>query len=739
MAQIAKVVVDLSLDREFDYLIPAALQDSLQVGAQVVVPFGHSETRGYVVGLADRSEHGRLKPIKEQVGSKSLVAENILELAKWMADYYASPVEHAVRTVLPSAVRKKNAGFKEQLFVHPLEPGPGAEALAGLAKRAPKQAEAFGVLTREGSMPARKLARLTATTLATLRGLEAKGFASIRRGAVARDPFARHEVIRTEPHQLMPEQAAALEQVQRSVDTLQPGVVLLFGVTGSGKTEVYLQAIRHVLEKGQGAIVLVPEIALTPQTVDRFRSRFGENIAVLHSNLSEGERHDEWHRIHDGRARIVVGARSALFAPVRKLGLIIVDEEHEPTYKQEESPRYNARDVAVMRGRLDRCAVVLGSATPSLESYYNATRGKYALARLTHRVDHRNMPAMRIVDMRAEVEKEGRAHVISGDLRQAIDDRLARAEQTLLFLNRRGFATSLLCPRCGYVAQCDQCSVSMTYHKRVGLLRCHICGAERKVPDCCPNEACRDPAYRFAGIGTQRVEEVVKKVFPGARVERMDSDTMTRKDAYRDVLGRFRTGKIDILIGTQMIAKGLHFPNVTLVGVVFADLSLHIPDFRAGERTFQLLTQVAGRAGRGDVSGEVIVQTYTPFHTAVQAARRLDYVGFCDQEIESRRELRYPPFTHLVCMTVRGPSEERVSFSAEAFAKALRAELPEHVILAGPTPAPLARAKGSYRYQVMMRSASARTMTDALKKVRQGFHWPDKVKCSFDIDALSLL
>jgi primosomal protein N' (replication factor Y) len=382
--------------------------------------------------------------------------------------------------------------------------------------------------------------------------------------------------------------------------------------------------------------------------------------------------------------------------------------------------------------------VVLGSATPSLESFHNALSGKYELCRLTHRVDHRAMPVMRVVDLRMP-GKSGKQGILSDDLYEAVKDRLARAEQTIIFLNRRGFSTSLVCPACGYVAECRDCSVAMTFHKKDGTLRCHICGAAEAVPARCPAPDCGDPRFRFSGTGTQRVEEIVRRAFKGARVERVDSDTMTRKDAYQRVLGDFRTGKIDILIGTQMIAKGLHFPNVTLVGVVLADLSLHIPDFRAGERTFQLLTQVAGRAGRGDISGEVLVQTYTPFHTVIQMARRLDYEGFVDQELEFRKELGYPPFGHLVCITMRGASEEKVAFSAQSLYKALKPELDERVFIGESGPAPLARAKGHFRYQILLRAPATKLMTEPLRKLLDTFRWPDKVTCTVDVDALSLL
>jgi primosomal protein N' (replication factor Y) len=739
MSSIAKIVVQVALDKEFDYRIPGELQGQVFVGSHVVVPFGRNEVRGFVVKLTDASERKDLKEIVELVEQRPLITETTMKLAKWMAEYYAAPIERAVRTVLPGAVRKRHARFKKQLACKPTPLVEDKEELGKLRTRAPKQYDALQVLISAGSMLLSDLANAAKTTTGTIRALEKKGFVKIGEESIMRDPLADLNYLKTEPLKLMPEQEEAFTLVKQSVDTLDPPVVLLYGVTGSGKTEIYLQAIDHVLKQGKGAIVLVPEISLTPQTVERFKGRFGEDIAVLHSHLSSGERHDEWHRVHRGQARIAIGARSALFAPVHDLGLIVVDEEHENSYKQDEAPRYNARDVAVMRGRMEGCSVLLGTATPSIESYHNATIGKYGLARLTHRVDHRKMPAVRVIDLRIEAERAGRVNVLSGDLVEAVKRRLDRAEQTILFLNRRGYSTSLVCPKCGFVVECAECSVAMTYHRSNETLCCHICGLVRDVPKVCPNPECKDPAIRYAGVGTQRVEAVVKKVFPQARVERMDSDTTTRKDVYHRVLNDFKTGKIDILIGTQMIAKGLHFPNVTLVGVISADTSLHMPDFRAGERTFQLLTQVAGRAGRGDVSGEVLVQTYTPFHVAIQAARELNYEGFVDQELEFRKELRYPPFTHMALLTVRGRVEEQVVFAAEAYVKQLRKLLSPYVGLAGPTPAPIARARGYYRYHLMMRSKSAKAMAMPLKEMQKSFKWPPEVTCQIDMDALSLL
>ena len=665
---VARVTLEIALRKEFDYLIPPDLDGRVEVGTRVKVPFGRRQVLGCVTGLAEESTHDSLKPILKVIGAQSLVTPRVLELARWMAEYYCCAPETALKSVLPDAVRKEQEGWRERLFVRLLPWNDGEPELTR------RQAEVFHVIEEHRSIAMQELLRLTGTTTQTVRRLEDKGLVEVAPQISERDPYANAQIIPTQPLDLNAEQAEALRQILASMDGEEKKTFLLNGVTGSGKTEVYLQAIAHALELGKGAIVLVPEISLTPQTVERFKARFSSGpqqtlVAVLHSHLSAGERHDEWHKIRQGRARIVIGARSAIFAPVEPLGLVVVDEEHEHSYKQEEAPRYHARDVAVVRGQREGAVVVLGSATPSLESFYNVERGKYAVLELRHRADDKRMPVVRVQDMRTECRKDKGVPIFSTRLKEAIRNRLENGEQTILFLNRRGFATSMQCPECGFVAECPNCSLSLTYHRREQALRCHICGHGARAPGQCPE--CRSRAIRFHGLGTEKVEDVLGKLFPDAAIRRMDSDTLKRKEDYRRILGDFRRGKIDILVGTQMIAKGLHFPRVTLVGIVYADTGLHLADFRAGERTFQLLTQVAGRAGRGDVEGEVIVQSFTPFHPAIQFARRHDFAGFYDAEMEFRGQLKYPPYTRAAMLTLRGRNEEKVAFSAEHLKKAI--------------------------------------------------------------------
>src|SRR5438093_3303610 len=460
-------------------------------------------------------------------------------------------------------------------------------------------------------------------------------------------------------------------------------------------------------------------------------------VAVLHSHLSHGERHDEWHKINDGRARIVIGARSAVFAPLENLGLIVVDEEHETSYKQEEAPRYHARDVAIVRGKMENCVTLLGSATPSLESYYNTTAGKYRLVTLTQRVDQCQMPLIRIIDLRQERRKEKAITILADKLRAAITERLEKREQTILFLNRRGFSTSLLCGNCGEARDCPNCSVALTFHRHMARLSCHLCGHTAAVPKRCPE--CGKDALIYAGFGTEKVESNVSHLFPKANVRRMDADSMTRKEAYRETLRNFRTGKIDILVGTQMIAKGLHFPNVTLVGIINADLALHLPDFRAGERTFQLLTQVAGRAGRGETSGEVFVHTYTPFSPSIQFARHHDFAGYFQQELEFRERCDFPPFKHAVLITVRSGHEGRAKLSAETLVRRLKESFGAEFILGDATPAPLEKLQGQFRFHILIRGEAIMRLSRLVRETLDKLPFPEDVTVTVDVDPYQLL
>lgn len=739
-----RVIVDRAIHRELDYSVPESLAERIGVGSRVRVPFRDKSALATVIAVPEHSDAKGIRPIEALIGEAPVLSEQLLELARWISAYYCCPIETVMRSMLPQVIRRAEVGWKKQLFVQPAQEIDSG-VLEKLRRRAPRQAELLEAILRlKAPMRAAQLLRQTALDNQTLRALVKRGLAQVREEAVVRDPHADEEFIATSNLALNEEQTRALKEVTQALESPENArPILLHGVTGSGKTEIYLQAIRAALNRGRTAIVLVPEISLTPQTVERFKSRFADvqdAVAVLHSHLSEGERHDEWHKIHSGRARIVIGARSAIFAPLKNLGLIVVDEEHETTYKQEEAPRYHARDVAVVRSKIEKCTVVFGSATPSLESYRNATIGKYRLVTLTQRIDEKQMPPMRIIDLRQERRKEKKAGILSEKLLQAIADRLEKHEQTILFLNRRGFSTSLQCSNCGEARNCPNCSVALTFHRHpsvAGRLSCHLCGHTAAVPKKCP--ACGQDALIYYGFGTEKVESTVAQIFPKAVVRRMDADSMTRKEAYRETLRNFRTGKIDILVGTQMIAKGLHFPNVTLVGIINADLALHLPDFRAGERTFQLLTQVAGRAGRGERPGEVFVQTYTPFSPSIQFARHHDFAGYFQQELEFRERCDFPPFEHAILLTVRSAHEGRAKLSAETLKRRLKEALPKEFILGDATPAPLEKLQGQFRFHILIRGAAITRLSRLVRETLDKLPFPEDVTVTVDVDPHQLL
>lgn len=734
----ARVLIDGPSELVFDYAVPAGM--AVLPGCRVRVPLRRKSATGTVLALVEVAQADfALREIEALAEPEPLITPVLLQTGRWIADYYGCGIETVIRSLLPEAVRTEENSAKSRR-VAVLDELPAPELLEKTAKRAPRQ---HAILMLLAHAPERRMAvaDLGDGAAATLKSMEKAGLLRVETEEVRRDPEADgvEEVIESAPLPLNDGQRGALDAILSRIGTAAPKPVLLLGVTGSGKTEVYLQAARRVIDLGKTVLVLVPEISLTPQTVRRFKSRFAamqDQVAVLHSNLSQGERFDEWHRIRRGQARIVIGARSAVFAPLPDLGLILVDEEHENTYKQDSVPRYHGRDVAVLRAHFEGCAVVLGSATPSLESWHNTQTGKYDLVRLDQRADGQSMPLVRVVDMRLEASKhKGGPAVFSEKLRVALEQRLEKGEQAILFLNRRGFARSLQCPQCGHVCTCPHCSVALTYHRTEERLVCHVCGHQAIVPRKCPE--CRDPSILLQGYGTQKVEELMAKVLPQAKIARIDADAMRRKHALRDTLNAFKARKIHILVGTQMIAKGLHFPNVTLVGILNADIGLHVPDFRAGERTFQLITQVAGRAGRGELEGEVIVQTFTPHSPSIQYARRHDFDGFSEQEMEFRRQFGFPPYAHCAVLTARSNHERRAEFTLQTLRHRLAEDLPVGLALGEVLPSPLVKAHGQFRFQITLRAPQARPLTRHVQQVLARTSLPEDVTVVFDMDALN--
>lgn len=737
---VARIALNLSLDRFFDYRIPEHLLGKVRTGSKVNIPFGNGLAlrSGYVMEISDRSEFPDLRAIDSICANSPEIPDPLLKLAEWMALYYCCPRELAVRNLLPGAVR--SGKIKPRTRPH-CRLGDTAKAAEYIEKNARAKARValLKTLMLEHELPQDILLLKAGAGKGALDALVKEGIVDREEIVDDRDPFKGASVIPTKPLTPTPEQAEALKII---FDTMEgrtgKHVVLLHGVTCSGKTEVYLQAIAKALEQGGEAIVLVPEISLTPQTVERFRARFGDMVSVLHSGLSEGERHDEWMKVHSGRVRIAVGARSALFAPFTKLKLIVVDEEHEQSYKQSEAPRYNARDVAVMRGKLEGATVILGSATPSLESHYNAAvAGKYAHARMLKRSDPRIvLPDVRIIDMRCEETDDGLRPVLSKELIRGVRERISVGEQSIIFLNRRGFAKQMICEDCGFVARCPDCSAAYTYHRKMQILTCHLCGAMVSAYEKCPQ--CGSEKIRYSGAGTEKVENMAFAVFKDARIARMDSDSMTRPSLYEEILGKFRRGEIDILIGTQMIAKGLDFPNVTFVGVVNADMGLFLPDFRAAERTFQLLTQVAGRAGRGEHRGEVLIQTSNPFNSAITAAANHDCDTFYADELPVREELKFPPYGHVIALHFDGEDPQKIEAYAAQLMERIQPYLDPETEVTEPMPAPIERIKGKFRYMATFRAGKLGRLKQVLR-YETCRNQPRGLQVYLDIDPVSML
>ncbi|MEK9501566.1 replication restart helicase PriA [Gaopeijia maritima] len=788
-------------------------------GTRVRVPFGRQERIGWVVGEGSAEGVSKVRPVLDVLDERPSIAPELLDVCRWMAQYYAAPPGLAIAATQPAvlsdvsrdyigldgeppaeagsrvvrlvdALREGEAGslhrvatLRKRLGMGSIWPEIRALKAAGVLRhevvppqepsvkthrvvrtlrdlpdlaerdeifgRAHRQREAWAALEdASGRLELSHMLDVGGFSRSVVSGLEAKGLVEVVDEEVVRDPFADRDPPAPIDHPLTDDQRRALEAIRAEIGADAPRPVLLHGITGSGKTRVYIEVLKAVIARGRGAIVLVPEISLTPQTVTRFRGWFGDRVAVLHSALSDGERYDAWRQLHRGEKTVAVGARSALFAPVANLGAIIVDEEHDGSYKQSDAPRYQARDLAVVRAGLNRAVCVLGSATPSLESWANAEKGKYQRVSLPVRVAGRPLPPVHLLDLRKERSKPKTAGgaaseaglVLTDRLVQAVLARLERNEQSILLLNRRGYASFVQCRECGEVGQCPNCSISLTYHRRTGRVVCHHCRYEEPAPSRCSR--CGSTDLSFRGLGTEQVERVVVESFPGARVARMDVDTTSGKWAHHEILGRVERGEVDILLGTQMIAKGLDFPRVTLVGVVNADVGIHLPDFRASERTFQLLSQVAGRAGRGELGGEVLIQTSLPEHYALQSALDHDYPGFARRELEERLNPPYPPHVRLANVVISSPDDNVAADQAEAAVAWLRHGLRNGpaVTIVGPAPAPIERLHGRWRWHFLLRAARASDLGRVCRGFVRGFQpRGHDVRVALDRDPVALL
>jgi primosomal protein N' (replication factor Y) len=801
--QYVDVSVPAPLDRPFTYSLPETLRHRVRPGSRIVVPFGPRKLTGVILRCHDEPPNLATREALRLIDSEPVLDAELLSLGRWIAGYYCAPLGDVLRGMLPLAseihrgkvwsLTDAGRDAARQLLLDAAPDDPVARIL-GLLERRPLSAaylsrilpladRAIRSLERKGLIGAEQLQterdplrapagrlRVELATNPAERKLnkperELRAFLELHPGShnlkdlesmmahssAAARSLARKGVVTLTaeaigvtagavraPHTLNPEQQAAYDAIRLAIDAREFRAFLLYGVTGSGKTEIYLNAIQAVVAQGRGALLLVPEIALTPAMAGQFFSRFGDRVAILHSAFTDVERSEQWRRIRSGSASVVVGTRSGVFAPVRNLGLIVVDEEHDGSYKQEETPRYNGRDVALVRAQAAHACVVLGSATPSLESRYNAERGKYTLLTLPGRIEDRPMPAVSLVDMRQEFLETRQQATFSRKLVEAIGQRLENGEQTIILLNRRGFSSFVACRACGERVQCVNCSVTLTFHKRDRRLLCHYCGYAERVPSVCPK--CSSEHLYFLGVGSERVEEELHRAFPAARIARLDRDTVTGKRQYETILDGFREGSFDILVGTQMIAKGHDIPNVTLVGVVSADVGLGMPDFRAAERTFQLLTQVAGRAGRGNLPGIVLIQTINPDHYAVRMAAAQDYQAFYEKELAFRRAMSYPPFSAMANALVRSDKKE-LALRMSAELGMLLTPPPEKLRVLGPAEAPVPRLKAEYRYQLLIKSASRIALNALLKKVRafaQDRKWP-ATALVIDVDPLSLL
>ena len=709
---IAEIIIDSNvktLNKTFDYNIPKEMESNISIGSRVLIPFGKSKRleEGFVTNIKESTEY-EVKDIAK-IELQSLTTEKIL-LSKWMAKKYFSNISECMNLMLKPGTTTKNfanrAKNKTGIFVSlALEKEKIQEYILNNKIKSEKQIRILNYLIENDKTMQPELIEKTETSRAIIKTLEKNGLLKLQEEKVIRNPLKNKNIKQTNKLKFTEEQEEAYTKVSNAIEKQEYKKYLLYGVTGSGKTEIYLQLIEKVINEGKSAIMLVPEISLTPQMINRFIERFGKDIiAVLHSKLSVGERYDSWERIENGEARIVIGARSAIFAPVCNLGIIIIDEEHDSSYKSEMAPRYNAKEVATQIAKYNNIPLLLGSATPDIVTFYKAQNEDIELLKLSKRANNSSLPNVQVVDLKQELANGNRT-MISVKLYKLIQENLKNKKQTILFLNRRGFSTFVMCRDCGYVAKCKNCNISLTYHKKEEKLKCHYCGYEEEIHKICPE--CGSKKIKYFGTGTQKLELEINKIFPTASTIRMDIDTVTKKNSHEEILEKFNKDKIDILIGTQMIVKGHHFPNVTLVGVVSADGSLNIDDYRASERTFDILVQVAGRAGRENLQGNVIIQTYNPDNYSIQYAKKQNYDEFYNVEIKLRNQLRYPPFCDIIIFGISGETEEIVSKTAEKLYRNLKEQIEKEQIIANvlkPLPAPIDKIKNRYRWRIIIKA-----------------------------------
>jgi primosomal protein N' (replication factor Y) (superfamily II helicase) len=726
----AEVAVPLHVYQTFTYRLTPEQGEQAEVGSRLVVPLGRSLVTAYIVSLLEELpaestlNELELREAQSLVDAVPVCGPEILQLARWVADYYSCPLGEVIKAALPPGMTPSMRRSRVASFAKPkLRRFVRLSSQSTDGKLTDAQQRVLSTLEANGPMSLQSLIQTASVSASTISSLEKKACVEIYDEAIRRDPLSESLGVKSQEHTLTSAQTSVLECLEQQMSAEAYAAFLLHGVTGSGKTEIYMRAMQKALSLGRSAMMLVPEIALTPVFSRQLRARFGDQVAIFHSSLQKGERFDEWTRVKNGVARVVIGTRSAVFAPVKDLGLIVVDEEHESSYRQQESPYYNARDVAIVRAQKESATVVLGSATPSLESFHNARKGKYQLLTLPERIAARPMATAKIIDMRNVFARHGKPKVFSDELLEAIRETHERGEQSIILLNRRGYSSFILCRSCGESIQCPNCDVTLTYHRSERVIVCHYCNHREGVPRVCPS--CGKKYIYYVGEGTEQLEEMLKLLFPALRIARIDRDTTARRKIFEQTLTDFSSGRIDTLVGTQMLAKGHDFPNVTLVGVVSVDAGLALPDFRSAERTFQLITQVAGRAGRGDRPGRVLIQTYHPYHYALRHACAQNYEAFYEEEVRYRQNHSYPPFVALASLLIHGPDLSRVRTDSLELKKQLdlvNQDRKSRVL--GPAPAPLSRLKGEHRFQILIKSRSRKHLREladaAMKAVADG-------------------